>query len=233
MHLIYFYKLRLSHRIWTLKFENDFLLLSKMICDQLKFIFIDICKTAGTSINIVLYAYILEHFGYYCYGKHHSIKNITGDFDFCTNITPEQLNTYFKFTIVRNPWDRMVSLWFWGISKEYPPSFREFIYNIRDGVYTEYNRLRYIQMLDWITDDAGNLKVDFIGRYENLQQDFDTICSKIGLPPLQLVCINTAKDRAGIDRTHYSVYYDEELKNIVAELFKKDIDYFGYIFESQ
>jgi hypothetical protein len=87
-------------------------------------------------------------------------------------------------------------------------------------------------MLDWLTDDDGNINVDFIGKYENLEDDFGKICKMIGIPILSLSHTNTAEMRTGEPRKHYSYYYDDELKDIIAKLYKKDIDYFNYDFKT-
>jgi hypothetical protein len=101
-------------------------------------------------------------------------------------------------------------------------SFKEFILK-RAEFINEVNTEKLGQHF-WITNTDGNLLVDFIGKFENLQTDFDIICDKIGVSRQELPHENKS------DREHYSEYYDDETRSIVAELYAKDIEYFNYKF---
>ena len=100
-----------------------------MRCEELKLIFIGICKTGSTSI--------VDTFKkkYKITGKAHSIKNFTYKLDSTiTKITEDDFNNYKLFTVIRNPYDRIVSLWLWG-QKIYRVSFKEFVNNIYNNKY--------------------------------------------------------------------------------------------------
>jgi hypothetical protein len=82
---------------------------------------------------------------------------------------------------------------------------------------------------DFVRDKNGKVLVDFIGRFENLQSDFDRVCPEIGLPPTALPHVNKSK----VIRKYkgYQDYYDKESKEFIAELYKSDIELFGYEFD--
>lgn len=153
-------------------------------------------------------------------------------------------NTYFKFTIVRNPFATEVSQYFYikrridehdKLTEEqqtnlpesdknsihwYKKSFEE---DIKDWFCRPIYRFDS-SLLKYTHDEQGVGLLDFIGRFENLQQDFNTICDKIGITHQQLPHKNKSKHK------HYTEYYDDETRKIVAEKYAKDIEYFGYKF---
>ena len=81
--------------------------------------------------------------------------------------------------------------------------------------------------ISFITDKKGNVLIDFIGRYENLQNDFNLICVKLNIQHLKLPMINKSRKR---EHKNYREYYDDQSKAIVTELYKKDLEYFNYNF---
>ena len=118
---------------------------------------------------------------------------------------------YFKFCTVRNPWARAVSYYFFQFKNQM--KFNDFIKEKKD-----------VQS-NWITDGIdGEIMVDYVMKLENLQEDFDTVCDKIGIPHQQLPHKNKSSHK------HYTEYYDDETREIVAQKYAQDIERFGYEF---
>lgn len=147
---------------------------------------------------------------------------------------PEEVYAgFFKFAIVRNPWDLQVSS-FHHIRREKPDvlkglrTFRDFL-KLKFDPDREYDYMLDISaelQHEYIVDLQGRVIVDFIGRYENLQADYQTICRRIGVPPPALPHLRKAEDRKD-----YRSYYDAELVDLVATHYRRDLDLLAYQFE--
>ena len=144
------------------------------------------------------------------------------------------LNEYFKFSFVRNPWERAVSQIEYLRTKAGAAIFSKETFKERLLMYCSTRKniaghdLGACQ-LDYLMDKSGKVSLDFIGRFESLNLDFNKICIVLGInPPLQLPHIFNSNRKL-----HYSKYYDEESIDWIRERFAKDIDYFGYKYERQ
>lgn len=141
-------------------------------------------------------------------------------------------NNIFVFGFVRNPWARAVSSWRFGSPDDnWNMDFVNFCRNLKKleinpkcGVAKNGLLIHICEQHPFLVDKNKNLKANYIGRFENLQQDFDIICDKIGIPRQELPHKNKTNHK------HYTEYYDDETRQIVAEKFAKDIEYFGYKF---
>ncbi|SEP14865.1 sulfotransferase family 2 domain-containing protein [Aquisalimonas asiatica] len=140
----------------------------------------------------------------------------------------------FKFTIVRNPWDLQVSS-FHHIRRE-KPEVLEGVNTFEEFLKRKFDPERsYDYMLDisaerqheYLENLRGEVIVDFIGRYENLQTDFNTICERIGITAPELPHL-----RRAADRRDYRSYYTDELAEMVAHHYQRDLELLGYTFDS-
>jgi hypothetical protein len=136
-------------------------------------------------------------------------------------VTDAHLNEYFIFSFVRNPWDRFVSI---ACYLDIPL--------IR--MAKEFNTLRKQEPLRshslplyGYAHCNGARFADFIGRFENLQADFDRVCKRLGLPRTRLPRVSRT------DHEHYARYYDANVRRIVARLYADDIKAFGYRFDAE
>lgn len=187
-----------------------------MISDKHKFIFIEVPKTGTTTICFTLGEEFEAKHGV---NKHQDIKQYKEAY-------PVKFESYFKFSFVRNPWSRVVSLYNRkeGIQKKNEMTFSEFVDWIKLATDTCTMPTPKKNMLDFFKID-NKVEMDFIGKLENIQEDFDTACDKIRLPRKQLGHANSTGHK------HYTEYYNNKTKNIIAEKFAEDIEYFGYEFE--
>lgn len=130
-------------------------------------------------------------------------------------LDPELYGRLFKFSCVRNPWARMISFYF----------------TPRRNV-TGWDRRAFLELLaktpgclDFLkTTKAGLPEVDFVMRFERLQEDFNEACGRIGIPSRPLPHSNAS------NHADYREYYDEELVAAVANRFHREIKLFGYRF---
>jgi len=130
-------------------------------------------------------------------------------------------DSFFKFTIVRNPWDRVVSMYWWD--KERGDTFSEWLAKCKvKGVNSEHDFFHE----DYYFKDGKKI-ADYYLRYENLESDYESVCHHIGIPYKKLPKL---KHNIRIDKKHYSEYYNKAEKEFVAKMFPQTIKEFGYEF---
>ena len=196
-----------------------------MISHKHKCIFIHTPKTGGTSIESALGDWGLtqvnerELMGGVYSSKHHTLQSVKKSLR----------ENYFKFAFVRNPWDRVVSTYCYyrdggnqksdsSLRKQIPSDFKSFVahrWNVIPNIARK-DQFSYLEV-------NGEVELDFIGRFERIEDDYRCISKKIGLTR-KLPHVRASKHK------HYTEYYDDETKQIVAEKYARDIEYFGYKF---
>jgi hypothetical protein len=212
-----------------------------------RFIFIHNTKAAGLSIRAALQPYAQEPEKFKIVRPPQTLPNRQPNplyemwqatllhakaRDIRQELSPAVYRTFYTFAFVRNPWDWQVSMYHF-ILKE-PTHIRYALVKAMRG-FDEY--------LDWvmetehpypkgatkfqyemITDSAGQIIVDYVGRYETLPQDFQTICQHLHLKASLPHCNQS-------DHRPYQSYYTTMTQQQLAEYFHKDITLFGYTFD--
>lgn len=216
-----------------------------MICHKNKLIFIHISKCAGTSIerallqqklsvNIPNYEFL--------YGWDPKAEL------FLHHATPKQLmelglldrktwDTYFKFIIVRNPWDRAYSDYLWMLNqlKQYD-TFNNFLN--RAGVFKNIMTIknRYYRgdhlnkQIDYFFIDGQAIKYDKVLYFENLKHELPELANVIGVEAhFFMKKENVSKS----NKLHYSQFYNVSQKKMIDDMYSDDIQYLGYMYEKK
>ena len=186
-----------------------------------KFIFIHIPRTGGTSFKSIFDNHgIREHFSYRVY----MLSNL------------KKFNTYFKFCFVRNPYDRCVStylylkaggnrkgdLYFKELIEKKYISFDKFVIEFLD-LYRIHEHNLFKPQYRYVFNIQKKRMVDYIGRYESINEDFIYISKKINIRK-ELPHINQSKKPMPIP----SYYRNEDVKSKIFNLYKKDFELLNY-----
>lgn len=199
--------------------------------DRLRAVFVHIPKSAGTSLRKALYDTGSFHIP--------ASRYLAAD--------PERFRAYFTFCVVRNPWDRMNSAFHYLFERRSAApdfvdhrwaaselarfrDFRDFVHRLGDDTRLRARILSYVHFrnqLDWITLPAARDRpiVDHVGRFEDLAATCDLLRDRLGLE------VHLPRERCRPDRRDYRRLYDSRMVDIVAGLYRTDIDVLGYAFE--
>lgn len=200
-----------------------------------KHIFIHIAKTGGTSIRYALRKSIRDN-NLTKLSSHRTVR------EWIEILGEEEYFGHFSFAVVRNPWDRMVSMYSKRrhlirkmlslpetLEKE-QERFNDWLKMIHSDVINGRIQDRHVRyytnQYDSLATPDDSLGVSFVGRYEQLEEDWQHICKSVGI-------VGDLKWLSKSLRMDYFKYYTPESAGIVGELFGKDVDFFGYRFKEE
>ena len=140
-------------------------------------------------------------------------------------LPPEVFARCFKFALIRNPWDWLVSLYLFLQRKESHRHHRR-VKGMSFAEYVDFEiRRNKRHQHRFVMQRRSRLLVDYLGRFEELESTFDCVCAKLGIPRPELERISVFK------RPPYQELYDESLIEKVRRHWRTDISAFGYEYE--
>lgn len=142
----------------------------------------------------------------------------------------------FSFSIVRNPWARTVSRYYFTHADNAPSEeersrrgtgrtfhTKSFPRWLRDRVSEAERKGGLRNQIEKLTDLEGRVIVDFVGRLDSVSRDFATVCERVGVPPIEVPHLNGTGRGA-----RYTELYDAETRELVRELYRRDIETYGF-----
>ena len=182
----------------------------------MKAVYFHIAKTAGMTIaealrlnpcRFIRRAKVFSQEGAVTFGHMDYLKLLRKGI-----ISKEFHESAFKFTFVREPYDRAVSNYLWNRKKREIPS---------DIGFPEYTN-KYLSITKRQHEYVDGVFLGFIGRFENLLEDIHKLGKILGVE------IDNIPHRNKIQHKPSFSYYNKEAANNVLEFYRKDFDVFGY-----
>lgn len=214
----------------------------QLICDS-GFWFVDIPRTSSSALRTELGTY---------FGAAHGKRNIAGHMNMTEQLVPDHQTgvqmrdlfgtdawtALFTFSVVRNPWSRMVSFYRYRRDRAHVRlpaewQFSDYLHEVASarhgGPIHAVMRYppQYMSCSEFLYDAEGKLLVDHVVRYENRNNDLDPVRQRIGVRQLGLKALN----QTSLDGSDFREYYDEISRDLVGEIFADDCKNFGYSFD--
>ena len=190
-----------------------------MISTTGRFVFIHVPKTAGSSITSALSHYSDDPVQFSSIGSSAvADKHKTASF-FQRTRGIAWWDSMRSFAVVRNPWERVVSLFLW-LKKSNHPSIAK-VNSVNAWLAGDIS----CRPASVYIESRGSIIVDRVIRFETLEQDFINVCRDFCLRPKRLPFINKT------NHDDYRSFYTDATSARVASLFRRDIELFGYKFE--
>lgn len=229
-----------------------------MICKPFNCLFVHIPKTAGRSVEMFFMNKLgLDRDNHVDRAKLLVIGNddpsmgteklshlSATEYVECGYITEKEFSRFYTFSFVRNPWARLVSEYRYRNYLSHK-SFKDFVFNKLPSPGWDDQYRHIMPQTEMLYDKSGQLLVDFVGKFESLQQDFDRVCEHLGFEVSNLSHINSSDKKSRELRRKiknflhrngesklpsYVDFYDTETREFVTDLYRADIENFRYSF---
>ncbi len=208
-----------------------------MIAHPLKTVFVHIPKTAGQSVEQVFLSYLgldqqsrrallLREKRSFETGPPRLAHLTAAEYMQHGFLSQADYEEYFSFSFVRNPWARVQSFYRY-LKLNQKLSFRDFVLNELEGLTSSEKYGWFVKsQAEYIYNHDNILQVDFLGRFENLQADFDHVLQHLGLPCTELPVINVSHSSS--QNSERADQFDSATRDKVAELYARDIELLDY-----
>jgi hypothetical protein len=207
-----------------------------------KWIYLHPPRTGGSAIELALKPYsddmVIEADGFavpFLFDRERNpVKHEKLSYYFST--LGDRIYNYYIFITIRNPWDRAVSQWKFNTTVKngftYQPKLKFDTFVKRGRVkwtdletgFRKWERVPRPIVPRFLRLPVPFPKIHFV-EYARLQEGFNKVCEDIGVPQIELPLSGAT------EHDHYSTYYTDELRGIIARRFARDIRRFGYKFE--
>jgi hypothetical protein len=203
----------------------------EFVDSERKVLFVHIPRTAGSSLVKIL----SEQLNYF---RTLDSNRRSINYRYLKDYSEKFRQKHFIFSFVRNPWDRVVSSFLYLNSnvsnledqqdkikylERYNGNFKKFVKNAFKNEEI-FQSIYFRPQNKWICDEDGNALVNFLGRYENLNENLNDL-SKILKVDFKEFLIGDE-----FRQDHYRNYYNKKTKRIISKIYSKDIELFGYEF---